>query len=765
MTGDGSVVGALTSYEFSLHCDPNRGGNRLWVEWGDASGFELTRVTDAVCRDDSEIDPGRPFANFDTYHGEGQGRLDGQEGARAKWMFTDAGEPGGDDQAEIAVYGPDGDLVLEVSGPIARNHQASGKAFLPIEPRIDEDNVMNSVIVDEEARSRDFEQTLLSADAFGEMEQDRKPPVVETTPPKIHPELLLRIQDEDPDTRVEILMNLTEVKVITRWPDHPIWYGCEYDENQDEMVALAIEQENANLQATEEFLARFQDGDHDIQVLEQFWIVNAFAADLRLGDIVALAADDEVQFIEESIQFQAPPPGIDGNPNNDIIDGRARMDSDRWFNQYGTGRDCIGLIDSGVDTGQYVFLPPNPNVRLRGDCAYGGHTCLDSSLAGFTLLDLENHGTASANIISGNTNVGADYRGVTDIRIDSWKVWGLVNSTNFVLDYSVLRAFQQGFINRNRVFAVVLQMKGPHTSPISVAADNAFNGGAVVVAATGNCAVVDGCAGGVGTPRPGTTRSPANAHKALGIGAFNVETFNTGDYQGYGPTYDGRIKPDIQTPTDVETASQCDIANASDPRVCPPNRYTPMGFGRFGGTSAATPFAAGAAALMRNWMRRFNTFDPGHTYARLILSGLYTYPYPERHGAGPIRLPSCTQSYWGKIKVPATSGLVSVVDIPIPVSSTAETLRAALWWPENVGQLHSDIDLLLIDPNGISQAAATAVGSVFERTAEMNPVGGQWKVSIRGHSGLPGRTVYWAADVVGCEAISQKGNPYPPSGP
>ena len=88
-----------------------------------------------------------------------------------------------------------------------------------------------------------------------------------------------------------------------------------------------------------------------------------------------------------------------------------------------------------------------------------------------------------------------------------------------------------------------------------------------------------------------------------------------------------------------------------------------------------------------------------------------------------------------------------------------------MWWPENVGQLPSDIDLFLIDPNGIQQAAATDAGSVFERTAEMNPVGGQWKLSIRGHSGLPGRTVYWAADVVGCEAISQKGNPYPPSGP
>ena len=763
MAGDGSVVGALISYEFSLHCDPNRGASSLWVAWGDGNGFELTRVTDAVCRDDSAIDPSWPSANFDTYHGEGQGRVDGEDGARAKWIFTDAGEPGRDDHAEIAVYGPDGDLVFEISGPIARNHQAEGKAFLPIEPRIDPDNVINSVIVDEEARSRDFEQTLLSADAFGVIEQDPKPPLMETIPPKIHSDLLQRIQDEDPDTRVGVLMNLTEVQVMEKWPDHPIWYDCGYDENEDEMVALATEQENANLQATEEFLARFQDGDHDIQVLEQFWIVNAFAADVRLGDVEALAADDEVQFIGESIQFHAPPPGIDGNPNNDIIDGRARINSDPWFNQYGSGRDCIGLIDSGVDTGQHVLSPPNPNIRREGDCAYGGYTCLDSGLPGFTLFDLENHGTASANIISGNANLGADYRGVTDIRVDSWKVWGLVNSTNWVLEYSVLRAFQRGFINRNRVFAVVLQMKGPNTSPISVAADNAFNAGAVVVAATGNCAVADGCTAATGTPRPGTTRSPGNAHKALGIGAFNVETFNTGNYQGYGPTLDGRIKPDIQTPTDVETASQCDILNTIDPRECGAKPYTPMGFGRFGGTSAATPFAAGAAALMRNWLRRFNTFDPGHTYARLILSGRYIYPYPERVGTGPITLPNCTQSYWGKVELPKTFGVWSVVDIPIPVSSSVEALRAAVWWPESVGQLHSDIDLFLIDPNGIQQAAATDVGSVFELTGTQNPVGGQWKLSIRGNPGLPGQAVYWAADVVGCDAISQKGNPYPPS--
>ena len=69
--------------------------------------------------------------------------------------------------------------------------------------------------------------------------------------------------------------------------------------------------------------------------------------------------------------------------------------------------------------------------------------------------------------------------------------------------------------------------------------------GAAVIAANGNFG-----------PGAGTVRSPAIAHRVIGVGAVDVNTRLTMDYQSRGPTPDGRIKPDIQAPTNTETASR-----------------------------------------------------------------------------------------------------------------------------------------------------------------------------------------------------------------
>jgi serine protease AprX len=304
----------------------------------------------------------------------------------------------------------------------------------------------------------------------------------------------------------------------------------------------------------------------------------------------------------------------------------------------------------------------------------------------------------------------------------------------------VERAFEVGLAVGDRVFAAVIQPVGPETGTIAVAADNAFDAGAVVLAANGNCAVDPDCRARVGSPAFSTVRTPANAHKALGVGDFNVVDLATRPYQGRGPTLDGRIKPDIQAPTDVKTASSASPTALKE---------------RFGGTSASTPFAAGAAALMRNWLRKFNTFDPGATYARLILSGdafWSPFGYSNLFGAGHLRLPALcgVTANWGKVTFSSSSReRTPVVSVPIQVVGSGRSLAVALWWPESVREAHDDIDVRVLDPNGVERASARSALSVFERTEVAGPLmSGTWTVEIRGTDvESPPQTVYWTADV------------------
>lgn len=70
----------------------------------------------------------------------------------------------------------------------------------------------------------------------------------------------------------------------------------------------------------------------------------------------------------------------------------------------------------------------------------------------------------------------------------------------------------------------------------------------------------------------------ADSKDAITVGAFNFYDLSLAYYSSWGPTYDGRIKPDICAPTSVSTQS----------------------YGQYGftGTSCAAPHAAGAAALL-----------------------------------------------------------------------------------------------------------------------------------------------------------------------
>lgn len=117
----------------------------------------------------------------------------------------------------------------------------------------------------------------------------------------------------------------------------------------------------------------------------------------------------------------------------------------------------------------------------------------------------------------------------------------------------------------------------------------------------------------------GTLTIPSTASRTIGVGAYDALTFSYADFSGRGQR-GGKIKPDIAAPG----------VNVTAP--------TPNGtYASFSGTSFATPFATGGAALLMEW-GIINGNDP-YLYGEKVkayfqrgarfLPGFTEYPNPQ----------------------------------------------------------------------------------------------------------------------------------------
>jgi serine protease AprX len=547
-------------------------------------------------------------------------------------------------------------------------------------------------------------------------------------PQKIHPVLTEWLRERSPDDTEQLLVNLRDDVQIPKFPDpNPDGRRSASENRRARGLAQRLTKE-----ITAQRADRYEELTRELRELkakplERFWIINGLLVEMKLGMVEKLAERDDVLFVEPRFAGEEPPQNT--NPNDDVDDGRARLVSDPYFN-LGQSGGWLGLLDTGLRFTHTQFNSPS-TIAFRRDCVNGGADC-NTGTGLNPNDDCWNHGTSSAAIITGNANQGGAFRGVTGITLDSFKVYPTTFSggtcTGGLDGAAAVRGFQAAVAVLDRVIVAEMQGNGDDLSSISTAADNAFDAGAVIIAANGN-----------NGPNASTVNTPANAHRVIGVGNFDVQTQNQIAGQSRGPAPDGRFKPDIQAPTNTETAS-----NASD-----------TAFRVFGGTSGATPYAAGAAALLRNWLRGSNfSIDPGQVYAQLILSGQQPYPFNNTSGAGPIRLPTDGWAWWGKVSV----GNGATIDIPLNVGGgRPNTFDGALWWPEWAFRLplfgrfeiHNDIDLYLVDPAGAVRASSISIPSVFERVRVSGAVTpGTWKLRIRGYN-VPGglQTVYWAAHV------------------
>jgi hypothetical protein len=336
-------------------------------------------------------------------------------------------------------------------------------------------------------------------------------------------------------------------------------------------------------------------------VTEQFWLVNAFIANIDASQLPALEADAQVKQVS---------PVVGGSVLANIVSGRVAMNSDPYFNQ-GLTSGWIALLDSGIRYSHALLTGRTSWVR---DCVNGLTDNCSVAGAGLTLdaSDVLDHGTGVASIMAGGSAVFGDpMRGVTAIPFDSFRV---VVPAGGIDSGAVARGFSAAVAGGDNVVNCSIDCG---TTLCSDAANAAFDAGLVVVAGAGNSG-------------SNHIADPASGKKVLAIGALDPTAWTRVSYSSTGPSTFGPTKPDLMavggsTSDNLTAASSAyDLATMSG-----------------AGTSLASPFVAGGAALMR----RSLAFNAGQTYAMLMASGMNFSPSPipsadNTQGAGRLALPS-----------------------------------------------------------------------------------------------------------------------------
>jgi uncharacterized repeat protein (TIGR01451 family) len=249
-----------------------------------------------------------------------------------------------------------------------------------------------------------------------------------------------------------------------------------------------------------------------------------------------------------------------------------------------------------------------------------------------------------------------------------------------------------------------------------------------------------------------------------------------GAFSSRGPCDDGRLKPDVTAPGTwiLSTYSQANHPEDTDRPYAepqydgwgePPNRW----YKYMGGTSMATPLAAGATVLVREYYNDIAGL-PAPSAALLkatLINGAYDMT-PGQYGTGAYQEITGRPDYaqgWGRIDLvntlmPApprtwwfddhTDGLstgdvvtyTTLLTRPLWATDDAEPLRVSLVWTDypgtpSAGGLVNDLDLEVIGPDGThyygNGVAWDRVNNV-EGVDILTPTLGTYTVVVRAHN-------------------------------
>jgi hypothetical protein len=248
-----------------------------------------------------------------------------------------------------------------------------------------------------------------------------------------------------------------------------------------------------------------------------------------------------------------------------------------------------------------------------------------------------------------------------------------------------------------------------------------------------------------------TVSPPATAKNVIAVGAIDADDNSITSFSGFGPTQDGRIKPDLVAPGCRNLGNGVRGIVSTVPQT---------GIGWVCGTSQAAPAVSGIIAVMVQKLQ-----DSGSNKTDIYPS---TYRALLIHAADDLGKPGPDYSYgYGRVRLPETLALLdkhsfSQAEVrregetavrTLAVPAGAKEIKVTLVWDDppresiSSGGLTNDLDLSLISPlketflpwvlnpaqgkEGDAAVRGEDHANVAEQVSVSNPAAGNWQISVK----------------------------------
>jgi subtilisin family serine protease len=468
---------------------------------------------------------------------------------------------------------------------------------------------------------------------------------------------------------------------------------------------------------------------------------------LPLGAVADLTVRGEVQWIEERPEIRH---------RNDMAVAAARLHAAPAWDTWGlSGKgQVVAHADTGLDTGVLATMHPDFAGRIRALIARGRPG--DPS-------DLDGHGTHTAGSILGNGTASAgQFRGIayeaelvhqavidaygyfTGLPIDLYDLYDESFALGAYIHSDSWGASTYGAYDYDCRSTDLFAWDHPEHLAVFAAGNDGRDSdkdGKVDSDAIGSPAAAKNvlAVGATESDRPAGSggyssyswgsawysRYPALPirNDLISYSATPTPVYRQGmaAFSSRGPTDDGRIKPDVVAPGTDVISTKSAVGKNVWTAYAPNNRYC---FG--GGTSMATPLAAGMAALMRQYAtERAAITNPSAALLKAMIVGGARTLAPGQYGTNttqeiPFESPNAVEG-WGQPDVTGTvhpegrmirlfdrvgpaGGATNTFDVTVTTADTP--LDIALCWtdyPATAGAgitRVNDLDLLVIAPDG-----------------------------------------------------------------